>query len=206
MRDDLRFELLSEAEIKKCLPADLCVRVCPLCVPLDTVGAGLSALASTITQQERCHATVDRISRKPVVAFDPMMRDLIEEVCIGTGSPTGRMWSFAGHDASILGTHVPTGMMFVPSTGGISWCWVARHSATWSSLSTTRWSADQSGCGEGWRLRRVRRATLVIMRVAPGVRAVPRAVQPSGPRRTSTVMNGGPRASWVAWPKSKTPR
>lgn len=120
MRDDLRFELLSEAEIKKCLPADLCVRVCPLCVPLDTVGAGLSALASTITQQERCHATVDRISRKPVVAFDPMMRDLIEEVCIGTGSPTGRMWSFAGHDASVLGTHVPAGMMYALITGGIS--------------------------------------------------------------------------------------
>jgi acetylornithine deacetylase/succinyl-diaminopimelate desuccinylase-like protein len=30
------------------------------------------------------------------------------------------MWSGAGHDAMVIGTHVPTGMVFVPSRGGIS--------------------------------------------------------------------------------------
>jgi N-carbamoyl-L-amino-acid hydrolase len=87
---------------------------------LDVVADGLRALVAAVTREERCHATVDRLSRKPVVTFDRVVRDLIEKACSGTGRPTGRMWSFAGHDASVLGAHVPTGMMFVPSTGGIS--------------------------------------------------------------------------------------
>lgn len=87
---------------------------------LDAVAAGLRSLVASVTRNERCHATVDRISRKPVVEFDEKIRDLIGKACSDTGRPTGRMWSFAGHDASVLGAHVPTGMMFVPSTGGIS--------------------------------------------------------------------------------------
>ena len=34
--------------------------------------------------------------------------------------PTGRLTSYAGHDASVLSAKVPTAMLFVPSTGGIS--------------------------------------------------------------------------------------
>lgn len=87
---------------------------------LDAVAARLRSLVATITREERCHATVDRLSRKPMVEFDQAICGLIEKACTGTGRLTSRMWSFAGHDASALSAQVPTGMMFVPSVGGIS--------------------------------------------------------------------------------------
>lgn len=84
------------------------------------MGAGLRCLVAATAGEEGCRASVDRLSRKPMVEFDHALRNLIEKACTGTGRLTSRMWSFAGHDASVLGTHVPTGMLFVPSVGGIS--------------------------------------------------------------------------------------
>ena len=37
-----------------------------------------------------------------------------------SGRPWRTMWSGAGHDAQILGRHLPMGMIFVPSVGGVS--------------------------------------------------------------------------------------
>lgn len=87
---------------------------------LRSVARGLSALAERVTARESCTVSIEQLSHKPVISFDSRVIDTIEEVCIRSGKPTARLWSLAGHDASVLGRHVPAGMIFVPSTRGIS--------------------------------------------------------------------------------------
>jgi beta-ureidopropionase / N-carbamoyl-L-amino-acid hydrolase len=87
---------------------------------LDAAGAELVSLARAVANEEDCSAQTERISRKPVVRFDPRIRALIERSCRRTGRPVGQLMSYAGHDASALDGRVPTGMMFVPSTDGVS--------------------------------------------------------------------------------------
>ncbi|MFJ4321089.1 Zn-dependent hydrolase [Streptomyces lavendulae] len=73
-----------------------------------------------IAAEEGCSVEHRILSRKPVVAFDESMRTLLEKVCRGTGRPTGALYSYAGHDAGVMSAHVPTAMVFVPSTRGVS--------------------------------------------------------------------------------------
>jgi beta-ureidopropionase / N-carbamoyl-L-amino-acid hydrolase len=87
---------------------------------LAAAGIELGALVSRTVAEERCSATIERISHKPVSRFDRHLCDLVEESCLRTSPSTGRLMSYAGHDASVLSGQVPTGMLFVPSTGGIS--------------------------------------------------------------------------------------
>ena len=51
---------------------------------------------------------------------DERMRDIIQEAAIGLGLSTLRLPSAAGHDAQDMAVIAPTGMIFVPSRGGIS--------------------------------------------------------------------------------------
>lgn len=50
----------------------------------------------------------------------PQLVDLIAQVCRKHGVPYRRMPSGGGHDAEEMATLAPTGMLFVPSVGGIS--------------------------------------------------------------------------------------
>jgi N-carbamoyl-L-amino-acid hydrolase len=50
----------------------------------------------------------------------PKIQDAIQEACQASGYSYMRMASGAGHDAQVLGRIAPMGMIFVPSTGGIS--------------------------------------------------------------------------------------
>jgi hydantoinase/carbamoylase family amidase len=58
--------------------------------------------------------------RKPPVALDPGLQDALEAAARAEGARTLRLPSGAGHDAMVLAHHVPAGMLFVPSRGGIS--------------------------------------------------------------------------------------
>jgi len=87
---------------------------------LRSVELGLKALSERVAAQERCTVSTEQLSHKPVISFDSRIVDTIEGVCVRTGKPTSRLWSLAGHDASVLASCVPTGMIFVPSTHGIS--------------------------------------------------------------------------------------
>ena len=66
--------------------------------------------------------TVERrsLARFAPVDFAPTMIDLVEEVARGHGRKVRRLPSGAGHDAQMFAPHCPTGMIFVPSAGGIS--------------------------------------------------------------------------------------
>ncbi|MEV7232503.1 M20/M25/M40 family metallo-hydrolase [Streptomyces sp. NPDC051020] len=87
---------------------------------LRTAARRLADLAALNAADEGCTAQVSRISRKPVTRFDPALCDLVAEALHTVHPATGRMFSYAGHDASAMSTRVPTAMLFVPSTDGIS--------------------------------------------------------------------------------------
>ncbi|MET9883265.1 M20 family metallo-hydrolase [Streptomyces sp. NPDC006430] len=87
---------------------------------LGEAAARLSAEARRAAEGQRCSVEVTRLSHKPVVRFDEVLVDTVDRVCGRTGVPAARMPSFAGHDAGAMSARVPTAMLFVPSTGGVS--------------------------------------------------------------------------------------
>jgi N-carbamoyl-L-amino-acid hydrolase len=60
------------------------------------------------------------LARFAPVTFDPAVIDRVEAAAGRRGLPCRRMPSGAGHDAQMLARVCPTGMVFVPSRGGIS--------------------------------------------------------------------------------------
>ncbi|MCA9676005.1 MAG: M20 family metallo-hydrolase, partial [Myxococcales bacterium] len=60
------------------------------------------------------------LARFAPVDFAPAMVDRVEAVARAQGHTVRRMPSGAGHDAQMFAPHCPTGMIFVPSAGGIS--------------------------------------------------------------------------------------
>ncbi len=57
---------------------------------------------------------------EPATPMHPALSGLLEEAAIATGPRPHRMASGAGHDAMVLAKRVPTAMLFLRSTGGIS--------------------------------------------------------------------------------------
>lgn len=76
--------------------------------------------ARSFAREEGCTVEHRMLSHKPVVKFDDGMRTLLEKVVADTGRPTSSLYSYAGHDAGVMNPHVPTCMLFVPSTHGVS--------------------------------------------------------------------------------------
>ena len=60
------------------------------------------------------------LARFSPVEFDPKITDLIEAVADASGYSCQRLPSGAGHEAQMFAPNCPTGMIFVPSQGGIS--------------------------------------------------------------------------------------
>ena len=65
----------------------------------------------------------------------------IEGAAAGEGAASLRLPSGAGHDAMVIGRHVPAAMIFVPSAGGISHSPAERLRLTTSSLACGSWLA-----------------------------------------------------------------
>lgn len=78
------------------------------------------ALVRRIGREQGCAVEVSRLSHKPVVHFDDDYVERVSQTCVRQGVPTGRLVSYAGHDASAMSAKTPTAMIFVPSVGGIS--------------------------------------------------------------------------------------
>jgi N-carbamoyl-L-amino-acid hydrolase len=74
----------------------------------------------TISAEEGCRADTQQVSWVPPARMDGVQMELLEAACRELGRKPARLWSGAGHDAAILSRHVPTGMLFVPSIGGVS--------------------------------------------------------------------------------------
>ena len=84
----------------------------------------LRTMAADITAQGRCSVTVERIRTGVPAMMDSAIQQAIETASAEFAAGKSiRMPSGAGHDAQVLSTIMPAGMLFVPSIGGISHHW-----------------------------------------------------------------------------------
>jgi N-carbamoyl-L-amino-acid hydrolase len=84
----------------------------------------LRSMAADVTAQGRCSVAVECIRTGAPAMMDGAIQEAIERASADfAGGRSIRMPSGAGHDAQILATIMPAGMLFVPSIGGISHHW-----------------------------------------------------------------------------------
>jgi N-carbamoyl-L-amino-acid hydrolase len=84
----------------------------------------LRGMAADVTAHGRCQVAVERIRNGAPAMMDAGFQHAIEAASTAfAGGKSVRMPSGAGHDAQILATIMPAGMLFVPSIGGISHHW-----------------------------------------------------------------------------------
>ena len=84
----------------------------------------LRGMAADVTAQGRSSVAVERIRTGSPALMDGAFQQAIEAASATfAGGRSIRMPSGAGHDAQVLATIMPAGMIFVPSIGGISHHW-----------------------------------------------------------------------------------
>jgi N-carbamoyl-L-amino-acid hydrolase len=84
----------------------------------------LQSMAAEVSAQGRCHVAIERIRTGAPALMDAGFQQAIEAASAAfAGGRSIRMPSGAGHDAQVLATIMPAGMLFVPSIGGISHHW-----------------------------------------------------------------------------------
>src|SRR6266852_1818561 len=84
----------------------------------------LRSMISEVSAQGRCNVAMERIRTGAPAMMDAAFQDAIEAASAAfAGGRSVRMPSAAGHDAQVLATIMPAGMLFVPSIGGISHHW-----------------------------------------------------------------------------------
>jgi N-carbamoyl-L-amino-acid hydrolase len=91
---------------------------------IDRLEKLLRSMAAEVSAQGRCSVAVKRIRNGAPATMDASFQQAIEAA--GAAFAEGmsiRMPSGAGHDAQVLATIMPAGMLFVPSIGGISHHW-----------------------------------------------------------------------------------
>ncbi|WP_331235154.1 Zn-dependent hydrolase [Natronorarus salvus] len=71
-------------------------------------------------REEGAEHALERIMHVPSVDFESEIVEAVERAAEATGVSHTRLRSGAGHDASYLAGVCPTGMVFVPSVGGVS--------------------------------------------------------------------------------------
>ena len=91
---------------------------------IDRLEQKLHSMAAEVGAQGRCDVTVERLRTGVPAMMDAKFQQAIEAASTAfAGGRSIRMPSGAGHDAQILATLMPAGMLFVPSIGGVSHHW-----------------------------------------------------------------------------------
>ena len=91
---------------------------------IDRLEQKLRSMAGEISAQGRCAVTVERLRTGVPAMMDAGFQQAIEAASAAfAGGRSMRMPSGAGHDAQVLATIMPAGMLFVPSIGGVSHHW-----------------------------------------------------------------------------------
>lgn len=91
---------------------------------IDRLEMLLRTMAGEATAAGPCRVTVERIRTGNPAKMDPAFQDAIESASVAfADGKSVRMPSGAGHDAQVLATIMPAGMLFVPSIGGVSHHW-----------------------------------------------------------------------------------
>jgi hydantoinase/carbamoylase family amidase len=93
----------------------------------STTPAGIAELerlveetVARIAAEERVEAELWQTFALDPLELDPKLVETVERAASAEGARAKRMPSGAGHDAMVIGRHVPAAMLFVPSRGGIS--------------------------------------------------------------------------------------
>lgn len=93
----------------------------------NTDGVALARAEAELESFVQAQAAAEgvRVARRSLARFEPVQFDarvvaLVEQSARSLGFPHRRMPSGAGHDAQMLARVCPTGMVFVPSIGGLS--------------------------------------------------------------------------------------
>lgn len=87
------------------------------------IGEAVWAFATRLERicaEEGCRAEVELLSSVPPAPMDATVMEALEAACTELGRKPAKLSSGAGHDAAVLSRHVPSGMLFVPSVGGVS--------------------------------------------------------------------------------------
>ena len=91
---------------------------------LDRMHAHLERLVREADSAGPCTARLEVLGQRSPALMDPEVQRALEDAAERIAPDRHvRMPSGAGHDAQFLAPHLPTGMLFVPSIGGISHHW-----------------------------------------------------------------------------------
>lgn len=91
---------------------------------IDRLAALLRDMAAEASAQGRCAVAVERLRTGAPALMNAAFQQAIEAAGAAfAGGRSIRMPSGAGHDAQVLATIMPAGMLFVPSIGGVSHHW-----------------------------------------------------------------------------------
>lgn len=77
-------------------------------------------VVARIAREEGLEAELELTFSLEPLELDPQLVDAVERAAAEEGATSRRMSSGAGHDAMVVGRHVPAAMIFVPSRAGIS--------------------------------------------------------------------------------------
>lgn len=87
---------------------------------LEEMEQALIQLAEDEADNHDLTLTVRRATHMPAATLTPQVVDAVEEACEHVEASHQRLISYAGHDAQFMSGFTNTGMIFVPSVGGIS--------------------------------------------------------------------------------------
>jgi acetylornithine deacetylase/succinyl-diaminopimelate desuccinylase-like protein len=86
---------------------------------LNAVVHDFEGVVRRVARERRLLASIDVLNRVPVAPLDADLRAVLQHACAAAGTSAHELVSGAGHDAQnaqLAG--VPTGMIFIRSTGG----------------------------------------------------------------------------------------
>lgn len=89
---------------------------------LDRSAAATTRLAERVASEFGVECRVRRLLSEPPVPMAEPLRQVLMQAAEATGAGWMELASGANHDAGMMARHVPTAMLFVPSTGGRSHC------------------------------------------------------------------------------------
>jgi N-carbamoyl-L-amino-acid hydrolase len=92
----------------------------PSDISLERLTSAIRALVASADGKNGVAARAEPMEGLRPTAMAPKLVARFEQAALACGARARRMSSGAGHDGMILASHIPSGMMFVPSIGGRS--------------------------------------------------------------------------------------
>jgi len=92
----------------------------PTTEALERALAALQAVCSKVAREDEVQVRAAEVWRSPPTPFAAEVVDAVAVAAERRGYSALRLWAGAGHDAKHVAERAPSGMIFVPSAGGLS--------------------------------------------------------------------------------------